>query len=190
MEEHALSDYKCAQQIIKAAGHCRDPEKIAAALGIGIEYYDLVNLKGMYSSSNKHRTIIVNERLNYYGLRFVIAHEIGHDQKHRALARSKPLKDLLFFSSTGKDLTELEANIIASHILIDDEELLSLIREERTCQSIALELRVPEDLLLIKMSQMRRLGHYEFRINEMYRSPRANYLKDYSCPKSEFDFWE
>ena len=190
MEEQALSDYKCAQHIIKAAGHCRDPEKIADALGIGIEYYDLANLKGMYSSQNKHRTIFVHEGLSYYGMRFVIAHEIGHDQKHRTLARSKPLQDLLFFTATGKNNTELEANIIASHILIEDSELLNLIREQRTCQSIAVELCVPEDLLLIKMDQMTRLGYYEFQINELYRSPKANYLKDYSCPKSEFDFWE
>ena len=50
--------YALARRIIKASGGSRNPEEILRCLGIELEdTFDLGNLKGMYSSADRHRTI-------------------------------------------------------------------------------------------------------------------------------------
>lgn len=83
----------------------------------------------------------------------------------------------------------MEANIIAAHILIDEDDLPDYMQMGYTLPAIAAELEVPEDLLLIKIEQMIRLNYYNFKINEMYRKPRGNYLKDFKDDVDNF-FYE
>ena len=80
------------------------------------------NLKGMYSSADRHRTIYLHKRLTGYLRRFVLMHEICHDQipEHRKRARRMPYKEIQFFG--GVNQSEREANSVAAHVLIDDEE--------------------------------------------------------------------
>lgn len=179
MSEQAKADYRLVQRLLKYADHLRDPEHIARSIGIEIvNEFDLANLKGMYSSGEKHRTIYLNSRLKAYLKKFVMAHEIGHDQKHRAKARIQPFKEIEFFVGKKRD-EEMEANIIAAHILIDEEQLLECIREEYPVSAIAAKMSVPEDLMLIKIQEMREMGYFEFHLNEAPRRARGNYLLDY-----------
>ena len=192
--------YALAHKILRKSGGCQDPEVICKCLGIELFEYDLGNLKGMYSSADRHRTIFLNKRLTGYLRRFVLAHEIGHDQilEHRKQARSKPYKEVMLFQddqffkrdaeegqyfqfsqfSGAKNNTEREANSVAAHLLINDDQMLTLAKEGRTLQQIAVELCVPEDLLLIELEDYGKLHpDYIFRLP---RIPKGNYLKDYT----------
>ena len=52
----AAESYALAQKIIKKCDGSRDPEIIYQCLGIELEdTFDLANLKGMYSSADRHR---------------------------------------------------------------------------------------------------------------------------------------
>lgn len=178
----AAESYALAQKIIKKCDGSRDPEEIYQCLGIELEdTFDLANLKGMYSSADRHRTIYLHKRLTGYLRRFVLMHEICHDQipEHRKRARRMPYKEIQFFGGTNQ--SEREANSVAAHVLIDDKKMVSLIMEGHTSQAIAAELYVPEDLLLIAIEDYQKL-HPDF-IIRLPRSGRGNYLKDY-------DIWE
>jgi Zn-dependent peptidase ImmA (M78 family) len=178
----AAESYALAQKIIKKCDGSRDPEVIYQCLGIELEdTFDLANLKGMYSSADRHRTIYLHKRLTGYLRRFVLMHEICHDQipEHRKRARRMPYKEIQFFG--GANQSEREANSVAAHVLIDDEKMVNLIMEGNTAQAIAAELYVPEDLLLIAIEDYHKL-HPDF-IVRLPRSGRGNYLKDY-------DIWE
>ena len=160
----AAESYALAQKIIKKCDGSRDPEVIYQCLGIELEdTFDLANLKGMYSSADRHRTIYLHKRLTGYLRRFVLMHEICHDQipEHRKRARRMPYKEIQFFGG-----------------LIDDEKMVNLIMEGNSAQAIAAELYVPEDLLLIAIEDYHKL-HSDF-IVRLPRSGRGNYLKDYN----------
>lgn len=173
-----LESYRIAQKILRKSGGSRNPEVICDCLGIWLEDgFDLANLKGMYSSANRHRTIFLNRRLEGYLRKFVLVHEIAHDQipEHRRRARNNPYQELQFFG--GKDNTEREANSVAAHILIDDGQMIELIKDGNTLQEIACLMEVPEDLVLIEIEDYSKL-HPDFVVN-IPRQPRGNYLKDY-----------
>ena len=175
----AAESYALAQKIIKKCDGSRDPEVIYQCLGIELEdTFDLANLKGMYSSADRHRTIYLHKRLTGYLRRFVLMHEICHDQipEHRKRARRMPYKEIQFFG--GVNQSEREANSVAAHVLIDDEKMVNLIMEGNSAQAIAAELYVPEDLLLIAIEDYHKL-HTVF-IVRLPRSGRGNYLKDYN----------
>lgn len=93
---------------------------------------------------------------------FKIAHELGHDQQHRNIAKAgKPLKEFSLFSM--KDTTEYEANAFASHILLDNDEVYSLAKEGYDVVDIAKSQNTDINLMLIKMQEMNKLG-YDFNI--------------------------
>ena len=170
--------YALARRIIKASGGSRNPEEILRCLGIELEdTFDLGNLKGMYSSADRHRTIYLHKHLEGYLRRFVLMHEICHDQipEHRRRARRTPYKEVLF--SGSKDCSEREANSVAAHVMIDDGRMIEMIIEGWTSQAIAAELYVPEDLLLIAIEDYQSI-HPELPLR-LPRIGRGNYLKDY-----------
>ena len=165
---NALTGYKIADNIRKKTEGCCGGIETAEALGIEVFQYDLANVKAMYTSADRHRTILINSKLRDPMLDIVMFHEIGHDQilDHRAMARNSPLKDIQFF---GEDYminwTEHEANIIAAHLYIDEEELVDyLIGDKMTLFETSRSLKCPLDLMLIKLQEMSRTK----RISEKY----------------------
>ena len=165
---NALTGYKIADNIRKKTEGCCGGIETAEALGIEVFQYDLANVKAMYTSADRHRTILINSKLRDPMLDIVMFHEIGHDQilDHRAMARNSPLKDIQFF---GEDYminwTEHEANIIAAHLYIDEEELIDyLIGDKMDIFKTRSLLRCPLDLMLIKLQEMSRTN----RISEKY----------------------
>ena len=65
-----------------------------------------------------------------------------------------------------------EANIFAANILLDDDEVCSLARQRYTSEQVARMLKVPHELLLIKMKDMNNRG-YGFKLSYI---PRADFL--------------
>ena len=121
--------YKKANSIVKSCG-TRDTLKIARELGIHLHFLDNLNdLLGMYTYRHKERHILLNSSMEYLIMQMVCGHEIGHDTFHRDLAKgNEPLPEFVLFDMRTKH--EYEANAFASHLIIDDDELIDLMKQD------------------------------------------------------------
>ena len=128
----------------------------------------------MYHIIKRHRFIILNSRLiDYDDLMQTLFHEIGHDQipEHRKIAKSGiPLKDDALFNT--KNRTERQANVIAAHILLDDDEVVDFLKDGNTLERVAQEFHVHEDLLILKLEEMKKKMGKEFPF-DLARLPRS-----------------
>ena len=164
--------YSIAHRIKKKIDGSTDPEEICYLMGLEYVEYDLVNLKGMYSSANRHRTVYINSRLvEYYERLQTVLHEVGHDQipRHRLMARNSPLMD--YSLRITKDTTERDANVIMSHVLLDDDEVIDILKSGYTVEQAASEFNVHTDVLLLKFEEMHKLMRDDFPF-DMSRMPR------------------
>ena len=87
----------------------------------------------------------------------VIGHEIGHDARHRNLAKAEGMKEFSLFNM--KDKTEYEANTFAAHLMLENRDVMELALNGYTVEAMASELNTNLDLLLIKVQEMKRLGY-------------------------------
>jgi len=110
----------------------------------------------MYTVQWKHRIMLLNERLGEYQRRLVAAHELGHDARHRDLAKDGGIKEFTLLSL--KDRTEYEANAFAAHLLLDNDTIIEMAKNGYTVQQIAMELNTMMELVNIKITEMNRLG--------------------------------
>ena len=134
--------YRQIRNLIQHWG-TNDPLQLAADMGIMLyDCPDFSQLLGMYTCRWRHR--------------MVLAHEIGHDQLHRHLAGGEGLREFRLFHTSSQ--TEYEANVWAAHLLIDNGELMELIRNGYDAAAAASMLGVDVNLLLIKVQQMQKLG--------------------------------
>lgn len=158
--------YEIAKKIQRLCRDCRNAKQFAVSLGIEVYEFNLHNLKGMYSAADRHRTIYLNNNLGGCEKEIVTFHEICHDQipQHRKLAKNAPLKEIqLFGENYMKNRTELEANIVVSHLYINEEELLYYIKNDQcTINECAASLKSPVDLLLLKLGEMKKVGTIDF----------------------------
>lgn len=161
--------YKKADALVKITG-TRDVKQIAGELGIKIYYEHYNGLLGMYTYRWRQRMIFINNNLDEHMSQIVLAHEIGHDLFHRNLA-SNGLKEFELFDM--KNITEYEANVFSSHLLIDNDEVLALARDGYDIVQISSMLNSNINLLLIKMQEMNKMG-YNF--NVPYH-PEGDFLK-------------
>ncbi|WP_312701908.1 ImmA/IrrE family metallo-endopeptidase [Sedimentibacter sp.] len=162
--------YRKAEQLVQKSA-TNNVLQIASDLGVKLYYGNYDNLLGMYTCKWKHRFIFLNNKLENYMLQMVLAHEIGHDIFHRDLANDG-LKEFALFNL--KNITEYEANAFAAHILLKNEEVLTLVRDGYDVAQIASILNSHINLLLIKMQEMNKMG-LDFNIPF---SPRSNFFKD------------
>ena len=161
--------YKKADALVKSTG-TRDVKQIASELGIKIYYENYNGLLGMYTYRWRQRMIFINNNLDEHMSQMVLAHEIGHDLFHRNLA-SNGLKEFELFDM--KNITEYEANVFSSHLLIDNDEVLSLARDGYDIVQISSMLNSNINLLLIKMQEMNKMG-YNFNVP---CRPEGDFLK-------------
>lgn len=83
------SDYlsKIGSSLVRRC-ETRDPFRIANELGVEVLFCeDFGRLKGMYRVIKRNRFILLNKDLSDRMMRIVCAHELGHDQLHRNLAK-------------------------------------------------------------------------------------------------------
>lgn len=153
---------KRVQSVLRRADS-NNMQDVAKSLGIHVHFSnDFKNLLGMYYAKWRNRFIIINNNLDDIWLQMVLAHEIGHDQLHRDIA-SEGLREFELFSI--KSRTEYEANAFAAHLLLSNDEVLTLLQEEYDVFGAAQELNCNINLLLIKLNEMRSLG-YNIRIED------------------------
>ena len=153
--------FKQANNFVRQCG-TRDALKIAERIGIKI-YYEpaFTNLLGMYTFRWNHRMMFLNPRMESYLLQMVAAHEIGHDARHRNLAKMDGLREFVLFNM--KDTTEYEANAFGSHLLLDNDKVYELAKQGYDVVQISSALGSDINLMLIKLQEMNKLG-YNFNI--------------------------
>lgn len=153
--------FKQANNLVRQCG-TRDALKIAENIGIKI-YYEpaFTNLLGMYTFRWNHRMMFLNPRMESYLLQMVAAHEIGHDIRHRNLAKTDGLREFVLFNM--KDTTEYEANAFGSHLLLDNDKVYELAKQGYDVVQISTALGSDINLMLIKLQEMNKLG-YNFNI--------------------------
>lgn len=172
--------YKQADDLVRQCG-TRNAEYIANDLGVQIYIEDSFNdLLGMYTYRWRHRMIFLNARLQGYLKQMVIAHELGHDQRHRDIAKAgQPLKEFSLFMM--KDTTEYEANAFASHILLANDDVYSLAKQGYDIVSMSREAGVDINLMLIKVQEMTNMG-YDFKVPMTPDSRFFRYIKGGQLP--------
>lgn len=149
---------RLGSKLIKQSG-TRDPFVIAEDLGIQLLFCeDFGSLKGMYRVIKRNRFIFLNNQLSEPMQKIVCAHEIGHDQLHRNLAKNHAIREFMLYDMKTKP--EYEANILASEILLDNEELLDYIYHYRyTAEQIAKAMQTDINLVALKIAHLNLLGY-------------------------------
>lgn len=158
MQLDSYSIFKQADDLVKQCG-TRNVDYIIKDLGIQIYYEDYFNdLLGMYTFRWNHRMMFLNARLQGYLKQMVLAHELGHDQRHRDKAKAgSPLREFSLFLMN--DTTEYEANAFASHILLENDEVYQLAKEGYDVPRLAKYMGTDMNLMLIKLQEMQRIGY-------------------------------
>ncbi len=163
--------HKRVKKIINKFG-TNDPFQIASESNVTVKYLnDLEDLLGVYAVFERKRFIFLNNQMDEYMMRMVLAHELGHDVLHRHLTKNSPFHEYELFDITSQP--EYEANIFAAHLLLDDSEITELAKDNHTDVEIAGILNVNINLLIFKMNEMNRYGaNYNLR-----HAPKGNFFK-------------
>ena len=169
MSAYSLS--KAGSSLVKRCG-TRDPFRIAHELGIEIMFCsDFGTLKGMYRVIKRNRFIFINDDLSGQMQRIVCAHELGHDQLHRNLAKGNALQEFMLYDMTTKP--EYEANIVAAEILLDTDEVLEYIYQYGyTSEQIARAMHTDINLVALKIAHLAETGYNLRKIDH-----RSDFLK-------------
>ncbi|ERL25327.1 ImmA/IrrE family metallo-endopeptidase [Mitsuokella sp. oral taxon 131] len=174
-----------ARQLVNLGGSTWNMVKFAQRLGIKVNFYPgFGNVLGVYTYQVRQRFILLNDQLHGALLRTVVAHEVGHDTLHREIAASKGFNEMGRMFNM-KNQTENEANIIAIHILISDEDVLEAYENGYTTYKMGGLFGVDHNLVLIKMQEMNRMGANLY----IPDSADACFFKHLSCEPG-YDEWD
>ena len=99
---------------------------------------------GMYRYIKRNKFIFLNNDLEHYQKKFVLAHELGHAILHSDLNCFFLEKKTLYL----KNKFEIEANKFAVELLVNDDDLKEL--EGYTIEQMSAILNIPSDLLKYK----------------------------------------
>lgn len=137
----------------------RDPFQIAKELGIKIMFVDNFDkLKGVYRVIKRNRWIFINSNLPERMQKIVCAHELGHDQLHRHLAKGDGIMEFVLYDMASRP--EYEANVFASEILLPDDDVTDLIYNYHyDAEQIARELDSDINLVALKCANLNHNGH-------------------------------
>ena len=146
------------ERLVRRCG-TRDPFEIARQLGVEVLFCpDLGSMKGMYRVIKRNRFIFLNRDLTPQMQRIVCAHELGHDQLHRDLAKNGALQEFMLYDMTTKP--EYEANIVAAEILLDTDEVLDYVYSfGYTSEQIAKAMETDINLVALKVAHLAETGH-------------------------------
>lgn len=158
-------------RLVKRCGS-RDPFEIAEQIGVKVLLCeDFSSLKGMYRVIKRNRFIFLNQDLDESMLRIVCAHELGHDQLHRKMAKTHPIQEFMLYDMQSRP--EYEANIVAAEILLDNDTVLEYIYDYGyTAEQIACAMNTDINLVALKVAHLTTLG-YNLRSLEH----KSNFLK-------------
>ena len=149
--------YEKANALVKKY-FTRDPLELTQILNIHLEEINNTTvLLGMYQIIQRNRFIFLSSNLHPNIRKVVLAHEIGHDQLHRKYAKQNAFHEVSIFRELNH--YEIEANIFAAHLLIDDKEIIRLLENGFVSdRSLADELGVEINLVNLKISELYKMG--------------------------------
>ena len=155
----------------------RDPEKLIKMLNINLLYMNPTNsLLGMYKVILRNRFIFIPNNVGSLK-KTVLAHELGHDQLHRKeCIKGASFHENRIFNPTN--IYEMEANVFAAHLLISDEDIISMIKYAQSDRELAYELGVDINLLNLKISEMAKMNLLDISKDNNF-APDSTFLKDY-----------
>lgn len=141
------------EKLVKRCG-TRDPFEIARQIGVEVLFCpDFGSMKGMYRVVRRNRFIFINDSLTPQMQHIVCAHELGHDQLHRDLAKVGALQEFMLYDMTTKP--EYEANIVAAEILLDTDEVLDYVYHYGyTSEQIARAMGTDINLIALKVAHL------------------------------------
>ena len=141
------------EKLLKRCG-TRDPFEIARQIGVEVLFCpDFGSMKGMYRVVRRNRFIFINDSLTPQMQHIVCAHELGHDQLHRDLAKTGALQEFMLYDMTTKP--EYEANIVAAEILLDTDEVLDYVYHYGyTSEQIARAMGTDINLVALKVAHL------------------------------------
>lgn len=145
------------ERLVRRCG-TRDPFEMARQLGVEVLFCpDFGSMKGMYRVIQRSRFIFLNDGLTPQMQRIVCAHELGHDQLHRNLAKDGALREFMLYDMSTRP--EYEANIVAAEILLDSGEVLDCVyRCGYTTEQIARAMETDINLVALKVAHLIEAG--------------------------------
>ena len=140
-----------ARSLVRRFG-TRDPFVIAERLGIEVVFRnDFKRQKGAFKLILRTPFIFINASLSDYMQRMVCAHELGHALLHRDLGKSK--MGLVEFEILDiNSVAELEANLFAGELLLDEGELVEYVHQGWDLLSIAKAMDTNINMLLMRVN--------------------------------------
>lgn len=150
---------KEVERLCKKYGE-RDPFMLCRLLGISLVFAPMgtqpSDCKGFYLHHSRKQVIVLNENLSEGLQRIILAHELGHAILHRKATGLKSFHDFVLFDETSA--YEYQANIFAADLLLEDQQVLSLLNDDLSFFQAAANLSVPAELLDFKFRILKRKG--------------------------------
>ena len=129
----------------------RNPYKLCNRLKINIIYMDLGEIKGIYKKVVTNKFIVINENLDKFCQKVVLAHELGHAILHHS-KEIQTLKDYdLFLRYTNQ--IEIEANTFAAELLIDGD-----FDNDEYIENPSIDIRILEQLKELKSKNIKEVS--------------------------------
>ena len=162
--------YTCVEELIDKY-NTSNPFELMDALGIQCESSNLEHLKGYCVIIYGIKFVAINENLPLQERKIVAAHELGHIILHSDRLKAAAHEDMNIYNISDK--TEYQANLFAADLLIGDEEVDNLARQDGMDYfSIAKCLSTNPQLLGFKLFSMAKRGfNYHFQI-----PPKSTFL--------------
>ena len=129
----------------------RDPYKLCKRLKINIIYMDLGEIKGIYKKVVTNKFIVINENLDKFCQKVVLAHELGHAILHRS-KEIQALKDYDLFPRFSNQI-EIEANTFAAELLIDGD-----FDNDEYIENPSIDIRILEQLKELKSKNIKEVS--------------------------------
>lgn len=135
----------------------RNPKDIIEELGIKlITFKEDTKLLGMFKDIGNMSFIFYNPYLSTNLTNMVLAHELGHYIYHRDFLESSLHLDYNLFDQSSS--LELEANLFAAQLLLDENEILTSLEEGYSYLDLAKNYNVDINLMIFKINEMHKLG--------------------------------
>lgn len=135
----------------------RNPREILINRKVNIiPFSSQTKLLGMYKIIKRNSFVFYNPYVDERIQNMVFAHELGHDIYHKEIAKNLELVEYQLFDI--KSEMELEANIFAAHLLLDEKKILEDLKEGYTYNELAAMYDVNVNLMIFKLNEMQRMG--------------------------------
>ena len=107
----------------------RDPFELLDCMNVVVgETSNYKKLKGYCFMSCQTIYVMISSFLSEEEQRIVAAHELGHIILHRSQLKMAPMKDDVLYNMM--DSTEYEANLFAADLLLEDDDVAEMSKNE------------------------------------------------------------